>query len=143
MKIRPLKRSDIPLAAKIVKVNYSEKYEKKAFRELEATFKNLAVIPKYIVAEEKGEMLGFAGYVQAWMDYGIYEIFWVNVKPEQQNKGIGTKLVREAIEIIKTRKASMVLLTSKSPSFYAKKFGFKKMVKFKNGDWLMALKLQK
>jgi L-amino acid N-acyltransferase YncA len=67
MKLRPIKPADIKNASKIVGQNYSRKYEKRSFTEMEAMFKNHAVKPRYIVAEEEGEILGFAGYIQSWI----------------------------------------------------------------------------
>ncbi len=107
-------------------------------------FRNVITRPNYIVAEEKGEVLGFGGYIQSWMDYNVYHIFWVNVRPDKQRKGIGTAIVKKLIEIINNKKAFMILLTTSKPKFYAKKFKFKTLVKFKNNKYnLMGLILRK
>jgi len=60
MNIRILKPSDIKQASKIVGINYSKKDEKMSFMEMEAMFKNYAVKPQYLVAEEKNEIIGLA-----------------------------------------------------------------------------------
>jgi L-amino acid N-acyltransferase YncA len=143
MKLRLLKPNDIVKASKIVGQNYSKKHETLARGEMEAMFKNHGIKPKYIVAEEKEEILGFAGYKQSWMDYDIYNIFWVNVVKSHQNKGIGTALIQKTIDIIKKKKAKMILLTTDNPKFYSKRFKFKTLSKFKcDKHDLMALKLK-
>jgi len=58
----------------------------------------------------------------SWMDYNIYNIFWVNVSPIHQGKGIGTALIEKIIKIIKRKKAKIILLTTSKPKFYSKKF---------------------
>lgn len=142
MKIRTLKKTDIKKASRIVGQNYSKLYEKKSLFELEAMFKNHAVIPKYFVAEEKEEIVGLAGYVQSWMDYNIYEIFWVSVLPQYQRMGIGTMLVEKILNIIKKcNNEATILLTTDKPTFYSKKFNFKILSTFeKSKEYLMILK---
>jgi len=144
MKIRMLQQGDIEKCSKIVCQNYSKKYEKTSFLEMEAMFKNHTVKPQYIVAEEKGEIVGFAGYIQSWMDYNIYNIFWVNVDQSHQRKGIGSALVEKIIKTIEKKKANMILLTTSKPKFYSKRFNFKTLSKFNENKYdLMFLRLKK
>jgi ribosomal protein S18 acetylase RimI-like enzyme len=128
MKLRLLEKKDIRACAAIVGVNYSKEYEISSEAELESMFSNAAVTPIYWVAEEKKEIVGFAGYIQSWMDYNVYQIFWVNVSPTYQRKGIGKKLVAKIIsEIKKNKKAYLIQLTA-TPSnakYYRQHFGFK------------------
>ena len=60
MKIRPLQTKDIEQCSKIVGKNYSKKYEKMSFKEMEAKFKNDVIPPQYIVVEEKRKIIGFS-----------------------------------------------------------------------------------
>ena len=128
MKIRLLERKDIEPASKIVGKNYSKKWQKTSAEELKAMFSNAVIRPEYWVVEDRGEIIGFAGYTQSWMDYNVYQIFWVNVSPDHQQKGIGKKLVAKIITEIKKRKNSyLIQLTATLPNskYYAEKFGFK------------------
>ncbi len=141
MKLRRLTKADILKASGIVKANYSEFYGKKSKAEMADAFGKGAIRPRYLVAEEKGKIIGLTGYMQSWIDYNAYEIFWVNVSPKHQGKGIGTMLVKGAIAEIKKRKgAKFVMLTAARPSFY-KRFNFKTVLKYGKKGNLMALKL--
>jgi N-acetylglutamate synthase-like GNAT family acetyltransferase len=148
MKIRPLRRKDIASTTKIIGKNYSHFYGLKSSQEMGAMFDNMVIPPKYLVAEEGGEIIGCGGYIQSWMDYHVYNIFWINVDPTYQRKGIGTQIVRAIISDIKKQKgkdkrADLILLTTTKPKFYQKRFGFKTLTKFGGDkDDLMALDLR-
>jgi ribosomal protein S18 acetylase RimI-like enzyme len=101
MKIRLMKKEDVITCAAIVGANYSKKYQKSSTFELLDMFNKISIKPTYFVAEEKEELVGFAGFIQSWMDYNIYQIFWVNVLPEWQGKGIGKALVAKIITEIR------------------------------------------
>src|SRR3990172_11438476 len=145
MRIRLLKETEIGTVSKIVGLNYPKKYERHSKREIEAMFKNYADNPTYLVAEQDSEIVGFAGYAQSWMDWHIYEIFWVNVSPQYQNKGIGTELVRKAMQNIRNKRgkdeANLILLTTTSPEFY-RKLGFETLTERKKNNYLMFLRLR-
>lgn len=142
MEIRPIKKNQVAQASKIVGKNYSKLFERKSRREINAAFTNKVNGPKYLVAEEKGKVVGFAGYIESWMDYDFYQIFWVNVEPEFQGKHIGTVLVEKVIsEIRKRNNVRFILLTTTKPSFY-RKFGFRSLLKFKKDHELMILDLR-
>lgn len=144
MIIRPLRKTEVKKAAHIVGMNYSEQYEKNATNEISAMFQKYVIQPQYVVAELKGEIIGLAGYTLSWMDYAMYTIFWVNVSPEHQGKGIGSALVKKVIDIIKKKDAKMILLVTDKPRFYAKRFKFKTFAKFECDPYqLMALQLKK
>ena len=134
MRIARLERECIGACSRIVGQNYTEEYQARVKRELGAMFRNQVNPPAYLVAKEKERVLGFAGYIQSWMDYHVYQIFWVNVRPELQHKGIGTALVEASIKEIKKRSgrdaARLVLLTTTSPGFYTR-LGFKMLSQVK------------
>jgi ribosomal protein S18 acetylase RimI-like enzyme len=147
--IRLLKKSEIKTAAAIVGVNYSKKYELSCAKELRDMFGKAAIKPVYFVATEKGKIVGFAAFIQSWMDYSIYQIFWVNVLPEKQGQGIGKKLVARIIREIKKKKdACLILLTADAEKnnhlYYKQHYGFKTIEIFDRKKYqLMALSLEK
>ncbi len=141
MKIRLLKKSEINSAARIIGRNYSKNYERMAKRDLREMFRKGPERPRYLIAEEKGNILGFTGYIQSPMDYHLYEIFWVNVIPEKQHKGIGTMLLHKTIQNIKkikgkNTKAAAIILTTRIPGFY-RRLGFKNLLQFRKTRYLM------
>ncbi|HLA22917.1 MAG TPA: GNAT family N-acetyltransferase [Candidatus Nanoarchaeia archaeon] len=144
MKLRLLRKGDILSCSKIVGENYSKKYEKNSTKEMKEMFSKSLIKPRYIVAEKNYEILGFGGYTQSFMDYHVYQIFWINVKPNFQNKGIGTKIVKRIIEDIKKtnvegKKPLLIQLTTTNPNFYKKIFNFKTIAILKEGHHLMSL----
>jgi len=147
MKIRNLKYDEINFVSKIVGKNYSKVYERSSKQEFGAMFSNPVIPPNYLVAENNGHILGCCGYIQSWMDYGVYQIYWVNVLPKHQGNGIGTSLVNAAIKRIKSirgnGKATMILLTAKGKNvgFYRTKFGFKKLHWLDEDEYLMGLSI--
>lgn len=147
MLIRPMKKSEAGIASKIIGNNYSKSWELTSLKELNAMFNNKVIPPKYLVSEDKGKIVGLGGYIQSWMDYHVYNIFWINVEKSNQHKGIGTKIVQEIINNIKNikdkeSKATLILLTctQENYNFYHKKFKFRSLARFgKKKYYLMGL----
>ncbi len=133
---------EINQAAMIVGDNYNDKYKKLARKEIKAMFSNPVYPPRYLVAESQGQIVGLVGFCGAWFDYGIAELFWVNVAKTYQNQGIGVALVARALkEIKKDKKVKMVIITAKIPKFYINKFGFEKLSKIEKDEYLMIKRL--
>lgn len=148
MKMRLLEKKDVKHCSAIVGKNYSRKWQILAESDLESVFSDSLIKPVYWIAEDGGRIVGFAGYIHAWMDYNIYQICWVNVLPEFQGKGIGKKLVAKLIsEIRKKKHAALIELTASTPNanYYKKHFGFKTVDTFKGSypNHLMSLSLKK
>ena len=146
IKIRKLRKQDIDAASAIVTRNYSPAYGRLARAEVAAMFDLSAVSrPTYYAAIEGNRLLGFAGYVVSWMDYEVANIFWVNVDPDHQKRGIGKLLINTLIAKAQKDKAiNLVLLTTKTPAYYRKHFGFRTISKFgPNQDHLMELKVDR
>ena len=127
MRIRRLRKTEIERAAHVIRRNYSASDARKAKLEFEAMFGDSPVKPTYLVAELNKEAVGIVGYVQSWMDYRAYEVFWVNVLPEHQSQGIGTRLMTHVLALLRKKKPAFILLTARNHryGFYKKKFGFK------------------
>lgn len=58
MNIRSIRKTEIKQAARIVGQNYSKSFEKSAYKEIQAAFQSYVIQPHYLVAEEKGEVVG-------------------------------------------------------------------------------------
>ncbi|MDQ5949221.1 MAG: N-acetyltransferase protein [Patescibacteria group bacterium] len=143
MKIRPLQKKDIKICSEIVGKNYNNKYQRLSALELRDMFGTSQFKPLYYVAEEKGKILGFAGVMQSPMDYSVWHIFWVNVLPTEQKKGIGKKLVSKVIEVVKKKKdAHLILLTALIPEYYKQHFSFKTIDKIDDSYDLMSLAIK-
>jgi N-acetylglutamate synthase-like GNAT family acetyltransferase len=149
MKIRLLTTGDLGSIAEIVRLNYAKKYEKLATSEVKEMFKKSSMPPKYYVVENQDKIIGFAGYNQSMIDYGIYQMFWVNVHPKWQKRGIGKLLVSKVItEIKKKKNSNLIILTADTTKgnevYYKKNFGFKRIQKLEDGQSsLMSLRLEK
>ncbi len=143
MNIRTMRQNEIPAAAKIIGTNYSKKYQQRSTKEMEAMFKNHVYKPEYIVAEDGGKIIGLAGCIESWMDYSVYQIFWVNVLPEHQMKGIGTELVNKLMRKIKKHaEAQFILISTDKPEFYMK-LGFRELAELKGKYRLMIFRIRK
>lgn len=145
MNIRFLQESDIPQASAIVGKNYNKPYEEMSAAEMQEMFGSATIKPKYMVVEEDDTIVACAGFMQSWMDYNIWNIFWVNVDPDRQRCGIGKQLVQRVIDEIKEDMGGvcLILLTTDSPSYYADHFGFVTLQSFLSGAYqLMSLSLE-
>ena len=145
MKIRLLTKEGVEDCVEIIARNYSSKDTAWARRELQAMFPKGKLKPTYYVAEEDNEILGFAGFINSWIDDRIYEIFWVNVTPQRQRQGIGRKLVSKLITEIKKRKDSQLIMLTASKAnaiYYKRHFEFESVDTFSpKKSHIMLLKL--
>lgn len=135
MKLRALKKSDLPTVLDIIDEHYSAELADVAVRDLAAMFNGRGNKPHYLIAEEKGEVVGFGGYSESWMDTGVCEMLWMNVRDDFQGKGVGTAIARRLIESIK-KKYSCIFLTTTVPGFY-RRLGFKKLHQIPKSEYVV------
>lgn len=145
MKIRLLRPEEVNEASKIIGQNYTKEFQRSGKKELRSMFSNAAIRPKYFVLIDKGKIIGLGGFTQSWMDYSIYEIFWINVLQNRQNQGLGKRIVGRILkEIRKDKNARQILLTADAEKnlqkYYAIDFGFE-TIRFYEHSHLMALAL--
>jgi len=81
------------------------------------------------VAERDGELVGHVLYTKALLDARerLVEVLLlspVGVRPDLQNQGIGSQLIRESLEPVSKRDEPLVFLEG-SPDFYPR-FGFER-----------------
>ncbi len=146
MDLRLAKKSDIEDIIHIIAKAFSNEDAKLAKKEISEMFSKSFNKPTYVVAIEKNEIIGFAGFIQSWFDSNIYEIFWVTISPDFQKKGIGIKIVGDIVRRIKLfkdhLKADAIILSTFSPEFFMK-CGFEKISTLSdNKRFLMIMKLE-
>lgn len=124
---------------RIVAENYDPTMALNLDRELSDTFSNSSFPPRFFVLKQDDEVIGLGCYTVSWMDYGVYEISWINVDQRHQGKGLGTFLVSRILEELQAKKARAILLfASKAISLY-ERLGFKRVCEISGGDHLMVL----
>lgn len=137
LKIQLLKKSEIPDVAQIANQCF------RGYGSLQGAKKwiscNFAASPRalYFVAKEKDKVLGYI----LWLEKGgfrkeaVWELEQVAVLPQEQDKGIATKLILESLAIIKKnlerRRARLKLVEvttglHQAPRLYQKTLGAKK-----------------
>lgn len=90
MIMRRMKQEDAEQVASLEKANFSVPWSEQSIREAAARKENI-----YVVAEENGEILGYAG---AWGVFSEADITNVCVKEDSRKKGIGVKLLHYLME---------------------------------------------
>ena len=76
-----------------------------------------------LIAEEDGVVLGHVQFSRAWIGRtAVVALGPVGVRPEHQDRGIGSRLIRAGLEEARSRGEVAVILLG-SPAFYAR-FGF-------------------
>lgn len=128
MIIRRMKPEDAQKVSVIEADNFSIPWSEKSFREAAARKENI-----YVVAEENGEILGYAG---AWCVFGEADITNVCVRADSREKGIATKMLRFLIEEGVSIEIKTFFLEVRESNFAAiafyEKFGFQKIGLRKN-----------
>ena len=119
--IRLLKKEEIHDAALIAAKAYrKETYGDLARDDLQAMFNPGQVNrPTFLVADMEGELVGFVGYGQDWIDWAVYGICWLTVLPTHQRQGVGRKLLLEAVAGCKAdEEEGVVMLATEIPGYF-------------------------
>jgi len=139
MKFRKARKEDVPRMFEIININ-SPKYPRNiVFQEINEMFSKSLIKPTYILAEKKGKILAFGGYIYSWVDNNVFNVFWINVDSKYHGNGFGSELIKELITRIKKAKnpkAKLITLSCKIPSFY-EKFGFEKIGEKYDRDYVL------
>lgn len=123
MKIRPMTQEDLPAVLAVVVSGWGKAHAQAAQPDFSEMFGAAAWKPFFNVAEVDGRVVGMAGYGVSWLNYGVYDLFWIGVHTSQRGKGIGKMLVEACLFEMKTL-ADQVILATDIPEFYEKNFGF-------------------
>jgi GNAT superfamily N-acetyltransferase len=147
IKIRQLRQEDIPSSLKIIKANYVNskisRLPQMALAELNQAFTPDIWKPIFYVAEDTcwNDILGVAGYHVSWVDYGIYDLAWLNVVPNCQGSGIGRRLVAQIIDDVSTL-GNTIMLSTNNPGYFNKHWKFKTIHKYSDDMHIMYLDLK-
>lgn len=120
--IRRTEESDIPALTHIVSRNYGIGYAEQFNREIAMSFSSYFFRPWFYTATDQFRAVGCAGYGPALIDFSA-ALFWVNVHPDHQRRGIGKMLVQQCIDDLKAH-ARIVILNTDIPEFYEKNWRF-------------------
>lgn len=152
-RIRYLKKDEIDEAVGIVEKNYSKEDALWIRRELIGIFQPEEEKIRHsdaigAVETLSGKILGFVVFNSSWISDVVAELFWVNVLPEYQNKGVGSILILETINRLKRvskkdryKPSILILCCKNSLAKFYKKFGFKTVSKVSKDEILMQVNL--
>ena len=129
MRIRLIQPKDVMECLAIIQENWVSPRESRkpqiAHAEINQTFTGDIWKPTFYVAYDELDYIhGLAGYHVSWLDYGIYEISWVNVAAITQGKGVGKLLVENCLADIAVLGHTAMLATH-IPEYFETNFGFK------------------
>jgi N-acetylglutamate synthase-like GNAT family acetyltransferase len=98
-----------------------------------------------MVAVDHGKLVGMTGYISSYLDYETFEIIWVSVRPDWQSKGVGSRVVKAALDAIAAHperaRPCRVLLSTDLDEYFTR-LGFERISRSPSGEgWLMSLRL--
>ena len=122
--IRPIRMSDVDACCRIVRDNWGRPESERFAQQVSLVWADIEYTPIYYIADnEGGEVVGFAGMMQSYIMYGVWDFIWINVKKEFQKEGVGKRLVEYRLAEIKRCDGRAVHLMTQSPDYFSK-FGF-------------------
>jgi ribosomal protein S18 acetylase RimI-like enzyme len=74
---------------------------------------------RFVVAEEAGEVAGYACFGAAPMTKGTFDLYWIAVDPARQGRGIGRALLRASEEAVRAEGGRMLLVETAGKAAYA------------------------
>jgi ribosomal protein S18 acetylase RimI-like enzyme len=77
-----------------------------------------------LVADDKSSSIGYICYGPTPMTEGTWDIYWIAVASDRQNKGIGRALLTASEEDIKKKNGRLILIETSSKNEYEKTRGF-------------------
>jgi putative acetyltransferase len=127
MKIRPETPQDISEIEQITVAAFNGKWYSDQTEHLVINrLREAGAMSVSLVAEMNGKVVGHVAFSVVTIngeDIGWYGLGPVSVSPELQKQGIGSKLIREGLSLIKEKGAKGCVLEG-SPEYY-QRFGFK------------------
>lgn len=123
MKLRLAKPSDLDAMVGIIAKTFPKADAREARAEISGIMKSRNRW-FFVLAVEGREVIGLAGLIQSWLDFNLYEVFWVAVRPDFQKGGIGRLIMEDLVARARKAKglskAASLLVSTDSPAFFAK-----------------------
>ncbi|MCX8057576.1 MAG: GNAT family N-acetyltransferase [Ignavibacteria bacterium] len=83
------------------------------------------------VAEENERVLGYYCIGHRALTDGVFDLYWIVVSPDARGLGIGTKLIEDAEEFVKSKNGRLILAETSSRDDYASTREFYKKNNYK------------
>ncbi|MFN4111982.1 MAG: GNAT family N-acetyltransferase [Ignavibacteria bacterium] len=71
------------------------------------------------VAEENNQVLGYYCIGQRPLTDGVFDLYWIVVSPDQRGLGVGSLLIKDAEEYVKSKNGRLILAETSSRDDYA------------------------
>ena len=130
--VRKMIDRDVPAARRLTLENFPGLSAEQAASlplELSDMFSNAAYRPTFFVAKDGSELVGLAGWNWAWLNYGVYELCWGQVRASHRGRGLGRLLVEARLDDISatetdSARAPYVIVSTHLDAMYAR-YGFR------------------
>src|SRR5690606_19976516 len=99
LRLREYNITDKPKLIEILRLNVPQYFDKSEINDFSSYLDN--EIERYFVAELNGEIVGCGG-INFENDYKIGKISWDFISPKFQSIGLGSKLLKYRIELLKS-----------------------------------------
>lgn len=134
MIIRSLRSADIADCVSIVKLTFANlAVADREFVELSDSLRYPVLDAHHYVAYADGSLVGFAGFIKSRKMHNEFDFTFLAVRPDYQGKNIGRALTEYRINEILKRGGTLIELTTRVPTWFAKHFGFE--VTRSYGEW--------
>jgi len=83
------------------------------------------------VAEEDKKVLGYYCIGERPLTDGVFDLYWIVVSPDARGLGVGTKLIQDAEQYVKSKNGRLILAETSSRDDYASTRSFYKKNNYK------------
>jgi aminoglycoside 6'-N-acetyltransferase I len=83
------------------------------------------------IAEEDKKVLGYYCIGERPLTDGVFDLYWIVVSPDARGLGVGTKLIQDAEQYVKSKNGRLILAETSSRDDYASTRSFYKKNNYK------------
>ncbi|HEX4976889.1 MAG TPA: N-acetyltransferase [Nocardioides sp.] len=121
MTVRPERPEDVEVVQALVAAAFGDEGVDELLADLRH---DAAWLGHSLVAEEDGELVGHVSLTRAWVDdparlVEVLVLSPLSVRPDRQGHGVGSALVRAALDLAGDREEALVFLEG-DPAFYSR-----------------------